>query len=220
MAMDWVTEPGMLQDMKDPQGAGYQLSWRRFMQKYKTLVWLQGSDSGLSETEQEELLANVLKAFFSAQKTFVYDPSKGRFRYYFRTIVRNQIYAILTERQKHEMEVPIGGGEDGETVEGGVKDVVSEDPQPDDDADWRALLFRQALEIVRKEEAREKVQAFIMLRMQREDAGKIASALGVSVASVYNYSTAIFRRLQELVIELDKDAEQEAVLSGKGGAGK
>ena len=92
--MAWVTRLSILEGVK----RGDNPSWEEFYRIYRPLVWLRGSDYGLSEQEQADLLSDVMKAFFDAQRTFQYRPEKGRFRDYFREIIRNQIFLIQIGR--------------------------------------------------------------------------------------------------------------------------
>lgn len=189
--MAFVTHRSILEGVK----RGDEMSWERFYRMYRPLVWLRGSDFGLNESEQCDLLSDVMKAFFDAQKTFVYDSSKGRFRDYFREIIRNQIYAILRRRQKASGNVDLDE----------VPEVMDERPATvAEEEDWQAMLFRQALEEVKNTMDSRQVQAFILCRLQQQRPNEVAKLLGVSQATVYNDCKAVFVRLQEVVKELDQ----------------
>lgn len=192
--MAWVTRLSILEGVK----RGDNPSWEEFYRIYRPLVWLRGSDYGLSEQEQADLLSDVMKAFFDAQKTFQYRPEKGRFRDYFREIIRNQIFLILRRRGKAAGQVELT--EAPEPMD--ENDEQSRRRHEDDE--WQALLFRRALEEVQATMPPRQVQAFMLCKMQDQKPTEVSKLQGVSLATVYNDCNAVFERLRLLVRELEE----------------
>lgn len=192
--MAWVTRLSILEGVK----RGDNPSWEEFYRIYRPLVWLRGSDYGLSEQEQADLLSDVMKAFFDAQRTFQYRPEKGRFRDYFREIIRNQIFLILRRRGKAAGQVELT--EAPEPMD--ENDEQSRHRHEDDE--WQALLFRRALEEVQATMPPRQVQAFMLCKMQDQKPTEVSKLQGVSLATVYNDCNAVFERLRLLVRELEE----------------
>ena len=192
--MAWVTRLSILEGVK----RGDNPSWEEFYRIYRPQVWLRGSDYGLSEQEQADLLSDVMKAFFDAQKTFQYRPEKGRFRDYFREIIRNQIFLILRRRGKAAGQVELT--EAPEPMD--ENDEQSRRRHEDDE--WQALLFRRALEEVQATMPPRQVQAFMLCKMQGQKPTEVSKLQGVSLATVYNDCNAVFERLRLLVRELEE----------------
>lgn len=190
--MAWVTRLSILEGVK----RGEDPAWHEFYRMYSPLVWLRGSDFGLNEQEQAELLSDVMKAFFDAQKTFQYRPELGRFRDYFREIIRNQIYLILRRRGRVAGNVELS--EVAEPFD--ENDERSRRRQEEDE--WQALLFKRALEEVKQTMPPRQVQSFLLCKLQEQKPTEVAKLQGVSLATVYNDCNAVFERLRHLVREL------------------
>lgn len=191
--MSWdVTRVSILDGVK----GGDAQAWVRFFKEYRALVWLRGSDYRLTETEQGDLLQNVMLAFFNAQNTFTYDPSKGRFRDYFRMIIRNEIFRILKARK------PVDDDVDVETLGDSLEDT---EQQHNEEEEWKVLLFNRALEKVKQTMELKKVQIFIACKLHDERPQDVAKQYGVSLATAYNYCNEVFDTIRKLVQQYDQE---------------
>lgn len=170
---------------------GNEIAWSEFYNTYRPLIFLCGRDHHLNDTEIDELLSRTILNFFNAQKKFVYTPELGRFRDYFRQLIRNCIFDILRERRKQEGEVDI----DPETIE------LPGEKSPDDiwEDEWRAHLYRQAMDDVRSRLPARAIQAFEACRLNGEKPAVMAKFLKVSLATVYNDCNLVIRELQATV---------------------
>ncbi len=168
--------------------AGDEIAWREFYESYKSLVWLKGSDYNLTETELKELLSDVMLDFFNAQGKFQYDPSKGKFRFYFRRLIAARCIKIIKKRLD-----PIPKGED-------INDIP--EPTQDDEYEWKAFLLQRAIDQVKKTMDSTRVQCFIRCKLQNESPAAVAADLDISLASAYNYINAVMKELKQLVAQL------------------
>ena len=149
----------------------------------------------MTDYECDELLSRVMMKFFNAQKTFIYTPEQGRFRDYFRRLIRNCAYDILRERKKEER-------------------VEALDPEKNDppapandrwDDEWRAHLCRQAMLDVRGRLSERAVQAFEACRMKGEKPADVAKFLNVSIATVYTDCALVLKELQRTVRKFSRE---------------
>ena len=178
------TKLALLQRIKE----GDEIAWREFYESYKSLVWLKGSDYNLTETEQQELLSDVMYDFFNAQGKFQYDPSKGKFRYYFRKLIAARCIKIIKKRPPRKRK------------KGEPEDIPAQ--TQDDEYEWRAFLLQRALGQVKKTMNSTQVQCFIRCKLQNESPVTVAADLEISLASVYNHIHAVMNELKKLVAQL------------------
>lgn len=168
--MPYTTDLTLLEKIID----GDEISWNRFSNMYSPLIRVCGKDWGLSEEECDELVQEVLFSFFKASKVFRYDRSKGKFRNYLRTIVRNHTFRIFKKRE----------GQSG-------KESMSEDHFLDLafeekwDVEWHNYLFSEALFLLQQEMEPLAFRAFHMYVIEETPPNDVASRLGISVNAVY-----------------------------------
>ena len=77
---------------------GDEVSWEEFIARYSEIIISLGRLKGLTDTECDDLLQEVMFRFFQNSKTFVFDPGIARFRTYFGRIIHGKIIDILRKR--------------------------------------------------------------------------------------------------------------------------
>ena len=105
--MAYTTRISVLRGAAD----GNEIYWKTFYDTYRPLIMLVGGDCNLKPDEKEELVQNVMCEVFQKDilgkfdpdnvpehVTYKHDESKGRFRSYFRKIVRYQAIKIFHKR--------------------------------------------------------------------------------------------------------------------------
>ena len=196
-----MTRQTLLEKLK----GGDDNAWKEFYEAYRSLVWLKGQDYNLTDAEQQDLLSDVMSAFFTAQGNFTYDRSKGRFSWYFRKIISSCCIKIIKKRLPLESDGTTQLGDDGKK-----KDVISNVPEQENTADddtWRALLLRQGLQEIKKTMDSRKVQCFLRCRLYEEEPEKVAKSLKISLATSYNYCNEVFKELRVVVKKLEHEYE-------------
>lgn len=167
---------------------GDEIAWREFYETYKSLVWLKGSDFKLTDTEQRDLLSDVMHDFFNVQGKFQYDPSKGKFRYYFRKLIVARCIKIIKKRQR--------------TIPNGEDIVNIPELKQDDEYEWKAFLMQMAIDHIKKTMDGTQVQCFLRCKLQNESPARVAADLEISLSSAYNYNKAVLKKLLRLVVKL------------------
>lgn len=172
------------------------ISWRDFFETYRPLIWLMGGDFNLSPEEKENLVQEVMGDFFNAQRHFLYDRTKGRFRDYFRQIIRRRIQALFREKAKRR-----------ETEEAPPLELPDLSPTELElrwDEEWRMHLLKEAQKEVRAALPPRMIQIFEMWHIQDLGPKEIAKAFGLSLATVYNYRNTVLEALRSAVAALEE----------------
>ena len=188
--MSYTTRPSMFELMKK----GDEVTWNHFYHSYRALIILRGRDLGLGDADLDELISRVMVKFFQRQKNFRYDPSKGRFRDYFRSIVTRTALDLIREKG-HRAEVDL------EDVPG-VRLSQEDSREENYEKEWRAHIFSQALQDARVALPVRAVQAFIMNRLRNVPINDIAELQGVKKSTVYNDCNLVWDFLKVTVKQM------------------
>ena len=172
-------------------------AWNEFTARYEDLIRGFAQRRGLQAADAEDVMQDVFVALTQGMKEFVYDPAKGRFRGFLKTIAIRTIGKRLRGRK------PLAG----QSVADGALDAApADDDDPDWEAEWRQYPLRTAMQRVRSEFRASDLRAFELLTRERRDARSVASELGISVDSAYQAKSRVLKRLRDLVAE---QVEQE-----------
>ena len=191
----YTTRPTVLAGLKK----GDNISWYQFRDMYRPLIFHCARQCGIPAADFPELEQNVLVCFFNAVKKFEYDPQKGRFRTYFGTLIHNCILQLRQEKKKNQL--PSSA-------------MVPEEKCEDFFAkkwrhEWQQHCFWMAFERVRAELPPREVEAFELCAIKRIAASTVASSLGISLSSVYEYKKRVLTALRGFVEEIRREEEAE-----------
>lgn len=174
---------------------GADVGWEEFANIYRPLVILRGKDRGLTESELDDLIQDVLVACFSGQTMFRYDPQKGSFRSYLRKVIDRRALDILRKRASRERSFSA-------LKEAGAIKTTDEQyhkMQERWDQAWRRHLLREALTVVREQVSASTMEAFEMSAFQGRPARDVAAHIGISVEDVYVCKHRVLARLRTVV---------------------
>jgi len=166
-------------------------SWSRFCDQYGELIRGFARRQGVQQVECDDVLQDVLVSLTSAMPNFQYDPARGRFRGYLKTITLHVIYKRRTR----------GGGRlKPAELDTQVADA-SRDSSIDDtwEQEWRSHHVRQAMRIIEAEFNELDRQAFHHYAVSGNDPQSTAKAFNMSIDRVYQAKSRITRRLSELI---------------------
>lgn len=185
--------------------AGDEISWREFYETYRPLIYLVGRDCGLNAGENEELVQLVMCEIFRKDIlakynieevpkdiTFKYDPSRGRFRYFLKAIIRNQALKLYHKRGSFV------------NIDEISEPVAEAKFDSDWDEEWRRHLFIQAMEELKNQVQPATYSAFEMYAVQGRPVKDVADFLNLSVNSVYVARNRCIVALKEIISDLEK----------------
>jgi RNA polymerase sigma factor (sigma-70 family) len=168
-------------------------AWNEFHTRYRDLIRGFALRRGLQPADAEDVVQEVFLALAQAMKAFEYQPEKGRFRGFLKTIA----IRVLGKRFARAR-----SGLD-QTAAEQVLDATPDERahEADWEAEWRQHHLRAAFERVRVEFRSTDLRAFELLTSGQRDARSVAAELGISVDSAYQVKSRILKRLRELVAE-------------------
>lgn len=167
-----------------------QNAWRDFCSRYELLIRSVSQRYGLVGSDADDVLQDVLLALTKAMPGFEYDPAKGRFRGYLRTVTLHSTYAKLRQKRGSP---PLQGA--------GVSEIPDADARADElwEIEWRQYHMRRAMKTVQSDFAERDLLAFEAYVQLGKSAEDVATDFGLSVQTVYQIKTRVLRRLSAVI---------------------
>jgi len=163
-------------------------AWREFCERYEELIRGFARRQGVFGNDADDVVQDVMLALTRAMPGFSYDPDKGKFRSYLKTVV---VRAISARSRQNPSLAPLGEG-----TQTAPPDETAGEPW---EAEWRQYHLRQAMKMVRAEFKATDLAAFEAYVNGGRDPSSVARELDISVESVYQAKSRVLRRLSMLI---------------------
>lgn len=176
-------------------------AWKEFVSDYGPLILNWCARHGLQEADCADVVQDVLSRLVTAMRDFQYDPGRGRFRGWLKTVTQNAVIDFVKARNR-----AVEGSGDSD-----IGRMLTACESPDSVADLVQALERQAeVELLREAEARVRLrvkphnfEAWRLSLRENLKAPEIASQLKMEVADVYVARSRINKMLREEIARLD-----------------
>lgn len=162
-------------------------AWAEFQHRYRDLIRGYARSKGVPIGDLDDIEQEVFLSLTKAMPGFRYDPAKGLFRSWLRTLVLTAVARRF--RQKEE----------GKRLSAIEEPAQPEDSDGDWEMQWRRYHFRRALKAVEAEFSDSDRAAFEAYVVQGSDAKAVAAELRTSVDAVYQAKSRILRRLSAVI---------------------
>jgi RNA polymerase sigma-70 factor (ECF subfamily) len=167
------------------RAAPHGTSWERFVQLYTPLLLAWADRAGVPAADAPDLVQDVFALLWQKLPAFRYDPARGRFRGWLRTVTVNRWRELHRRRT-----VPTVGGD-------GIDDV----PAPAADAFWeheyRTHLVGRATTILKADFQPATWQAFWRVVVDGQAAADTAKELGITIGAVHAARFRVLARLRQ-----------------------
>lgn len=187
MAAAVTTHVSLLARLRDDAD---QAAWREFHERYADLIRGFASRQGLQPADCDDIVQDVLVKLSAALPEFRYDPGRGKFRSYLKTVA---VRAIATRFSQKRGQTPV-------SINGNERPAEPGDNADDTwEVEWRRYHVRRAMRSLTLEFNRADVRAFEQYGIEGRPVHQVAVALDLSPAQVYQAKSVLLRRLCELV---------------------
>lgn len=183
-----TTHASLLQRVAGGGDAG---AWREFCQRYESLIRGFAVRRGLPASDCDDILQDVLVSLTQALPGFTYDPAKGKFRSYLKTVV---LRAIFKQSRQKRAASPL---EDIEELTRAAD--VDSDVERVWDEEWRQHHLQQAMRVIEAEFNAADRTAFQAYAVEGREVRSVAEELSLSPEQVYQAKSRILRRLGQLI---------------------
>lgn len=177
-------------------GPAREVAWADFYDTYAPIISGFARRLGANGTETDDLVQEVLRAFFAASPEFTYDPARGRFRGYLKTCVWHKVGELRRKRRRD-------AGADGRPAlpDEAIADEVWNDV-------WETEKLHRALAAVRERyattpERQRTFRAFELCTLLDRSTEIVAAQLDMSAQSVRKAKERVGTALREAFDHLD-----------------
>jgi RNA polymerase sigma factor (sigma-70 family) len=190
-----VTRASLLLRLR-AKGTAREIAWVEFHNLYAPIIAGFARRMGAAPQDVDDLVQEVLSAFFCVRPEFTYDPVKGRFRGYLKTCVWSKLAALRRKR--------------------GIAGASIEHHEPDDVAVeivwndvWETEKLGRALAVVRERysvnaERQRTFRTFELCTLLDRSAEEVAAELGMSAESVRAAKLRVSKALRQAFDQLDE----------------
>ena len=185
------TSASLLLRIRDPQDHE---AWTTFVNVYSPLVRRYCSRKGLQPADAADVAQEVLSRVAKSIPAFDYDPTRGRFRAWFGTLVAHQIATHLAKGGQSPVPAPLGAN---------VPDATTADPQWNHE--FTEHLLAVSMDRVRGEFEAATWEAFAATWVRQEPPADVAAKLGIAIHAVYVNKSRVLNRLQAEILLLAAD---------------
>lgn len=187
--MDSRTRVSLLERLRDGTDS---VAWRDFFVRYWRAMYAFAKHQGCSNDTAEDVVQNTMVTVFEKRGVFRHDPSRGRFRNWLFTVVRQKL-ALHRRQGARELRAR------GEQAAGLVKAQARDAPP---DVAWQSAfecsLLLALLEQVRCEVSPETYQAFELTTLHELPGREVGELTGMSRNAVYLSRKRVLKRLRQL----------------------
>lgn len=192
------TQASLLERLADP---GDEDAWREFVGIYAPHVYTWAKRHGMQDCDAADVTQIVLGRLVKGMQTFRYDPAKGRFRGWLRTVTANAVRSFATRDQR--MDRAAGGTSVNRRISSLVDTATPLD-------DLQSVLDQQAnRELLAAAESRVRVKvkpsnwrAWEMTVRMNVAPADVATRLGMPPSHVYVARSRITNMLRQEVQRL------------------
>ncbi len=168
-------------------------AWNEFHDRYRELVWSFARRRGFQPADADDVVQEVLLAVNRGVSSFDYDPARGRFRGWLKTV------ALRAMWKRQHREDAVTGALDAEAA----FEVAARDGAIDSEweLEWRRYHLRLAVARASSEFNARDLRAFELVSGEGRSAAEAGTALGMSPDQVYQAKSRILKRLKSLIAE-------------------
>lgn len=189
-----VTRSSLLARLRqDDSGA----SWREFTALYQPLIERFARTAGISGSDIDDVVQDVLIQLLRALPSFAYRKERGHFRQWLRRITVNK--SIDVHRKSARSPVPHACVDDVPEDSRGIESSWTRE--------FRLQLVRAALQHIRPDVRPRTWDCFAGHVLQQRSAAEVSRQVGVSENAVYVNSTRVIARVREFCAFHGEDLE-------------
>jgi RNA polymerase sigma-70 factor, ECF subfamily len=161
------------------------VGWPRFVALYTPLLMVWGKIAGVPAADVPDFVQDVFAHLWRKLPEFEYDPERGRFRAWLRSVTLNRWRELARRRRA----MPAGGP--------ALPDVPAPEAEAFWEHDYRAWLAGRATRVLQADFQPATWQAFWRVVVDEVPAARVAEELGLSVGAVHAARFRVLARLRQ-----------------------
>ena len=200
MSDKWVTKQTLIMRAQNQDD---QHAWNDFVSYYQPFIIVILNYTGIKKTDQDDICQDILLKLWKNLQKFSYDPERGKFRTWLKTIIRNSSIDFYRKKKRiHDNEVR-SLDNSFDDLEASIE-LNEEELDKIIDLEWRTHVTKLAMERVEKSFTGNAMDVF-KLALDEISTIEIANQLGIAESSVHKLK----KRVEEkLVMEIRRICEE------------
>ncbi len=184
-----TTRASLLVRIKDRNDS---VSWQEFDGIYRPMLHQFARARGIDAAAADDVVQQCMTVVARHIQSFEYDPGKGRFKAWLRTMVNNRVKNLFRDRKDRAAEST------------DFKREQDREPAPDElfDRLWMDEHLRHCLRLIRDEVEPDTFKAFQSYVMDEKPAEQVCADLGMNMNQLYKIKWRVTQKLGEKMREL------------------
>jgi RNA polymerase sigma factor (sigma-70 family) len=182
------------------------LAWDQFVELYSPLIYRFARQRGLQDADAADLMQNVLSAVSQVIGRFDYEPSRGSFRSWLFTIVRNQLASQAKRHARHPEERTSPASDLLSGASGARNGPNDGEAEQIWQREYQLRLLQWGLDQIRSQFEENTWRAFMLTAIERRPARDVGVDLGMSPGAVYIAKSRVRDRLKEFLQGIDGES--------------
>lgn len=189
-----TTRPSLLMRVRNVEDAE---AWRQFDGICRPMLYRFGRSSGLSDADAEDVTQHCMSAINRHIRSFDYDPRKGRFKGWLRTMVNNRIRNLVRGRREQPAE-----SQD-------FKRPQQREQTPEElfDEIWMDEHLKHCMKLVQAQVEPTTFEAFQRYVLDEQPVERVCQELGLTANQLYKIKWRVTQKLTEKMQELLEGCE-------------
>lgn len=183
-----TTRPSLLIRVRDRADRD---AWYEFDSIYRPMLLRFVQARGLAGADAEEVVQASMSALCEHIAGFDYDPARGRFKAWLRTMVNNRVRNFFRDRKEFR-------------AASGAMSLADQGAGPDEvfDALWRQEHMKHCLRRIRDEVAETTFDAFIAYAMEEQPIEEVCRRFDMTANQVHAIKSRMVARIRQRMVEL------------------
>ncbi len=179
------TRVSLLLRIRDPQDVS---AWTEFDEMYRPLLYRYAKSQGLIDADAEDEVQRCMTAIQQIMSDFNYDPRKGRFKSWLRTMINNRC-------RNHRRDVKARMAR--MQAVGEMQDSGQESPEAAFERIWMEEHLRYGLSAIRAQVGESRFKAFEDYVINEHPAKKVCTTHGLTAPQLYKLKWQVTQLLRE-----------------------
>lgn len=198
---DTVTSNTLLLRVRDTDD---QVAWREFVDRYGPRIFTWCRQFRLQDSDAADVTQIVLTKLVSAMQQFEYEPSRGRFRGWLKTVTSNAVRDLAAEWTRKGRSL---GGDQGKELLTSLAETRAVDQLYElVEQGYQSELLQVAETRVRMRVQPNTWQAYHLAAIEQRPVAEVAEIVGMRVSEVYVAKSRVIKHLRA---EVQKLREQD-----------
>ncbi len=179
-------------------------AWDSFVATYAPHVFAWCRKHNLQESDAADVTQEVLTKLVRTMRSFRYDPQRGSFRGWLKTVTQNAIRDLVADCRRHGRGA--GDTQAGRALAEICDDEASAELEQRITSQYEQELLREAQARVKGRVQTKTWNAYHQTAVHQQSPQSVAKELAMPVSEVYVAKSRVIRMLREEVEQLDSSA--------------